>query len=137
MKLMCQLNSLSYISDYKEIGLEGIMVGNDEISSRHALHLSFEEMEALTKDFTVFIMMNLLYSEQELPLVKDWLLKIKNSHIHGIVFQDFGLWMMAKELGLTCEMMYAPETLNTNHLTLNDLHQLGFDSAFLAREIYK
>lgn len=136
-KLMCHLNSLVYISDYKEIGVKGLMVGNDEISSRHALSVDLETMIELSKDFEVFVLMNLLYTEQELPLVKEWLLKIKDTSIQGIVFQDFGLWTMAKELGLTQQMMYAPETLNTNHLTLSDLHQLGIDSAFLAREISK
>ena len=31
--------------------------------------------------------------------------------------------------------MYAPDTLNTNSATLNDLAGLGISSAFLAREI--
>lgn len=137
MKLMCNLNSLAFISDYQEIGLAGVMVGNDEISSRHAMSLEFEEMVNLASKFQVYVLMNLLYSQKELPLVEKWLLKIKDSSIHGIVFQDFGLYHMAKTLGLSQKMMYAPETLNTNHLTLNDLHQIGIDSAFLAREISK
>lgn len=136
-KLMCNLNSLVYISDYKEIGLEGLMVGNDEISSRHCLSLDLQQMVELTNDFEVYVMMNQLYTQKELPLVKEWLLKIKETTIQGIIFQDLGLWMIAKELGLTQRMMYAPETLNTNHLTLNDLHEIGIDEAFLAREISK
>lgn len=137
MKLMCNLNSLAYISDYEEIGLEGLMVGHDEISSRHAMSLEFEDMCDLSSKFQVYVLMNLLYTQSQLPLVKEWLLKIKDSSIQGIIFQDLGLFQMAKELGLTQEMMYSPETLNTNHLTLNDLHQIGIDSAFLAREISK
>ena len=135
-KLMCHLNSLTYISDYEEL-VDGLVVGNDEISSRHCISLSFEEMQNLTSSFDVYVLMNLLYSQTELEIVKEWLLKIKHSSIKGIIFQDFGLWMMAKELGLTQEMMYGPETLNTNHMTLNDLKDLGIDSAFLAREISK
>ena len=60
-KLMCQLNSFTYISDYEEL-VDGLVVGNDEISSRHCLSLSFEQMEELTSSFDVYILMNLLYS---------------------------------------------------------------------------
>lgn len=136
-KLMCHLNSFTYISDYEDIGVEGLLVGNDEISSRHCMSIDFTKMVELSKSFEVYVLMNQLYNEQELPLVEEWLLKIKDSSIQGIVFQDLGLWTMAKSLGLTQKMMYGPETLNTNHLTLNDLHEIGIDSAFLAREISK
>ena len=135
-KLMCQLNSFTYICDYEEL-VDGLVVGNDEISSRHCLSLSFDQMEDLTSSFDVYVLMNLLYSQHELDVVRKWLEMIKSSHIKGIIFQDFGLWMMAKELGLPQEMMYGPETLNTKHMTLNDLCDLGIDSAFLAREISK
>lgn len=137
MKLMCNLNSKTFLNDYKEIGLSGLVVGNDEISSRHCISLSLEEMVELSKTFEVYVLMNLLYSEQQLPVAKEWLLKIKDTTIQGIVFQDLGLFNMAKSLNLCQKLMYHPETLNTNHLTLNDLHEIGIDSAFLAREISK
>ena len=56
---MCQLNSFTYISDYEEL-VDGLGVGNDEISSRHSLSLSFEQIEELTSSFEVYILMNLL-----------------------------------------------------------------------------
>lgn len=135
MKLICNLNSLTYIKDYQEIGVSALMVGNDEISSRHAIHLSFGKMVELSENFDVFVLMNQLYPERELENIEEWLRKIKNTNIRGIVFQDFGLLEMALNLDLHQEMMYMPETLNTNGMTLNDLSQRGVNSAFLAREI--
>ena len=134
MELLCSLNSLTYVNDYQALGV-GLIVGNDEISSRHALSISFETMKNLSQSFKVFVLMNQLYDQKDLELVKQWLSDIKNSQIYGIIFQDFGLLNMAKEMGLKQEMMYMPETLNTNGATLNDFKAMGIDSSFLAREI--
>lgn len=135
MKLVCSLNSLTYINDYKDLNVEGLIVGNKEISSRIALSLPFEKMQELSCDFKVFVLMNQLYDQDVLGVVDAWLDQIKDSDIYGIIFQDFGLLNMAQTKGLTQKMMYMPETLNTNGSTLNDLQMIGVDSAFVAREI--
>lgn len=135
MKLMCTLNSLTYLSDYQEIGVEALLVGNDDISSRHALSLSLEQIQHLSKQFSVYVLVNLLYSETELPILRKWLQDLAKTDITGIVFQDFGVLQMLKNMDTHWDLMYAPETLNTNHETLNDLAQMGISSALLAREI--
>lgn len=42
---------------------------------------------------------------------------------------------ICKENNYNFEMVYSPDTLNTNQATLNYLKTLGINSAFLAREI--
>ena len=135
MKLMCHLNSLTYLSDYKDLGIEGLLVGNDEVSSRHSMSLDLDKMIELSESFEVYVQLNLLYSEDELPLLEKWMKDIAKTKIAGIVFQDFAVLSLAKKYGLSQKLMYAPETLNTNHMTLNDLKGLGINEAFLAREI--
>jgi len=132
---MSHLNSLTYISDYHELGVEGLLVGNDEVSSRHSISLDFEKMLDLSKYFEVYVQLNLLYSEKELPLLEKWIRQIAHTKIAGIVFQDFAVLSLAKKYALSQKLMYAPETLNTNHMTLDDLKGLGVNEAFLAREI--
>lgn len=51
------------------------------------------------------------------------------------MFQDFGVLEICQENDYHFEMIYSPDTLNTNQATLNYLSMLGIDSAFLAREI--
>lgn len=135
MKLIFNINSLNYISDYQALGVEAVIVGNDDISSRHAVSLNLSEMTELQIHFEVYVLMNLLYSQKELTICQKWLNDLSKTNITGIIFQDFGLLNMAKSMGLKQKMIYAPETLNCNHETLNDLQPLGVDGAFLAREI--
>lgn len=135
MKLICNLNSLTYLNDLKEMAVAGLFVGNDEISSRHGINLSWTKIEELTSDFQVFVMLNQLYDEKDLPLIETWILKIRNSNVFGIVFQDFAVLSLCQQYGLKQVLMYMPETLNTNAATINDLAALGIQSAFLAREI--
>ena len=61
--------------------------------------------------------------------------QLRQLPLHGIVFQDFGILQIVKERGYTFDMMYAPETLNTNAMTLNVLQEQGVTSAFLSRVI--
>ena len=40
----------------------------------------------------------------------------------GIIFQDFGVLQIVKENAYHFDMMYSPETLNTNDRTLEFFH---------------
>lgn len=135
MKLMVKLPSMTYALDYHDIGVEGIVVSNDAIASRLTSSFSLEEIQALCCDFDVYILMNLLYREDQLPTLRTWLHDLHNLPIKGIIFQDFAVLSLVKKMNWEIELIYHPETLATNHLTLNDLSVFGVTKAFLSREI--
>ena len=81
------------------------------------------------------ITMNALYDQYMMSEVEGYIEQLSQLPIQGIVFQDFGILQIVKERGYTFDMMYAPETLNTNAMTLNVLQEQGVTSAFLSRVI--
>ncbi len=135
MKLMASLANEYVVSDYISMEVNSVAVGNDEISSRHHVSLSFDTIANLATQIDTFVMLNQLYFEQELPLVEKWLENLSKTEVKGIIFQDFAILNLVSKMEWQPILMYCPETLNTNSQTLNDLESFGINSAFLAREI--
>lgn len=138
MELVVHLNSRKFINDFIEIGIKNFIVGTKYFSCRQALSLDYQELKDLNeqlKDKKLWVLVNALIEEHNLDELADHLAKLDEIKIAGILFQDFSVLQICKENNYNFEMIYSPDTLNTNQATLNYLKTLGINSAFLAREI--
>ena len=138
MELVVHLNSRKFINDFIEIGIKNFVVGTKYFSCRQALSLDYQELKDLNeqlKDKKLWVLVNTLIEEHNLDELVDHLAKLDEIKIAGILFQDFSVLQICKENNYNFEMIYSPDTLNTNQATLNYLKTLGINSAFLAREI--
>lgn len=138
MELVVHLNSRKFINDFIEIGIKNFVVGTKYFSCRQALSLDYQELKDLNeqlKDKKLWVLVNTLIEEHNLDELVDHLAKLNEIKIAGILFQDFSVLQICKENNYNFEMIYSPDTLNTNQATLNYLKTLGINSAFLAREI--
>lgn len=138
MELVVHLNSRKFINDFIEIGIKNFVVGTKYFSCRQALSLDYQELKDLNeqlKDKKLWVLVNALIEEHNLDELVDHLAKLNEIKIAGILFQDFSVLQICKENNYNFEMIYSPDTLNTNQATLNYLKTLGINSAFLAREI--
>lgn len=138
MELVVHLNSKKFINDFIEIGIKNFIVGTKYFSCRQALSLDYQELKDLNeqlKDKKLWVLVNALIEEHNLDELVDHLAKLNEIKIAGILFQDFSVLQICKENNYNFEMVYNPDTLNTNQATLNYLKTLGINSAFLAREI--
>lgn len=138
MELVVHLNSKKFISDFIEIGIKNFIVGTKYFSCRQAMSLDYQELKDLKeqlKDKRLWVLVNALVEERNLDELANHLAKLNEIQVAGILFQDFGVLQICKENNYNFEMIYSPDTLNTNQATLNYLKTLGITSAFLAREI--
>lgn len=138
MELVVHLNSRKFINDFIEIGIKNFIVGTKYFSCRQALSLDYQELKDLNeqlKDKKLWVLVNALIEEHNLDELVDHLAKLNEIKIARILFQDFSVLQICKENNYNFEMIYSPDTLNTNQATLNYLKTLGINSAFLAREI--
>lgn len=134
LKLALHLNNDSYLHDYLEMGVKRFIVAGP-LSTYSSHRFSLEEIkEIASKVPETFVMVNGLYDEHELPALKRLIDAYASMNIKGILFQDLGVLHYVKNR-YDFEMMYAPNTLNTNYATLNVLEDLGVDSAWVAKEI--
>lgn len=138
MELVVHLNSNKFINDFIEIGVKYFVVGTKYFSCRQALSLDYNQLKELKTRLgnnKLWVLVNALVEEHDLVALDKHLEMLNELHIDGILFQDFGILQICKENNYCFEMIYSPDTLNTNQATLNYLKTLGVSTAFLAREI--
>ncbi|RHS92219.1 peptidase U32 family protein [Erysipelatoclostridium sp. AM42-17] len=138
MKLIVNLNSIDYLYDYIEMGVNDFVVGTPYFSCRQAINLEYDELEQLKGKYPhihLFVLVNALIEEHNVEALKIHLSKLNKIGIDGILYQDYGVLNICLDCHYGFEKIYAPDTLNTNHQTINFLKTLGVDGAFLAREI--
>ena len=135
MSLIVNINSLSYLYDYLDLG---VIEGTTQFSCRQALTLDYKQIVEIKKKYPnikLFVLVNALVEQKYLEDLKKHLRKLYECQIEGIIFQDFAVLQICNEEKYAFEKIYNPETLNTNHQTLAVLKEQGIDGAFLAREI--
>lgn len=141
MKYLVQLNDLNLVDALLQRDVFGIVVGFKDYSSGQALSLSLQEIEDLVEKVQgktkIYLLMNQLYHEYKLDQLAKVLEKLANSHIDGIFFQDFGLLNLVKQNQYDLNLIYQPDTLNTNHQTLNTLKDMGVDGFMLSSQLHE
>ena len=139
MKILSNIIDKQKIEAYCNGLIDILIVGNQEFSSRHQVDFSFEEIKAwkqrLPKEKKLFVLMNQLYDQSKLEMLEKTLLALDSCRIDGIIFQDFAILQLIKELQLSFRLFYDSLTLNTNAATLSYLSSLGIEAFFLSREI--
>lgn len=138
MSLIINLNSLQYIYDFKSMGVYDFVIGTPYFSCRDAIKLDYCDILHLKQehpDIHLYVLVNALIEQSRLEGLKEHLQRLNDLQITGILFQDFGVLDICREMNYKIKKIYAPDTLNTNHMTLSFLKKQGVDGAFLAREI--
>ena len=136
-KIALHLTSLNYLHDYLAMGV-GLFVVGGSMSAFTSLKLTDDELQDLVKRLQgslLYVEVNGLYDEHELDDLKKHLDALHEMGIPGILFQDFGVLRYCQQKHYDFDLMYAPQTLNTNPMTLNTLRDLGVSSAVVAKEI--
>ncbi len=114
------------------------LAGVEEFSLRCEPKLSFAQLAQMVenkKDKKVYVYVNALIEEHYLIKLGKLLANLNEIGIDGIIFQDFAVYQLTKNNNYKWDLIYDPDTLNTNYASLNQYHALGIKGAFLAREI--
>ncbi len=137
MELVLSLNNKNFLYDYKSMGVKTFVLGCP-YSFHSPFSFSYDEIKQLCeehKDVRFYVALNYLYDQHTISEIKDYIHKLSEINVYGLLFQDFGILNIVKKNGYKFDMMYSPETLNTNANTLNVLKDQGVHSAFLSRVI--
>lgn len=137
MKIVLSLNNQTRLYDYIDMGIDTFVLGG-----KYSFHcpcvFDIEEMKKMKERYPhihFYVAVNALYDQHMIADLQVYLNQLYQINIDGLLFQDFGVLQIVKENGYHFDMMYSPETLNTNACTLQVLQQQGVNSAFLSRVI--
>ncbi|MCD8027629.1 MAG: U32 family peptidase [Erysipelotrichaceae bacterium] len=137
MKLVISLNNKSRLYDYHDMGIRYYIIGTSySLYTPHILSIDdIKEMILSYPDCYFYVNLNALYDQNEINDIELYIDSLSYIGVSGLLFQDFGILQIVKEKGYDFDMMYAPETLNTNAQSINTLSNLGITSAFLSHVI--
>ncbi len=136
MKIILSLNDSNKVYDYLSMGIDTFILGG-KYSFYCPYCFSLDEMKSLLikHKANYYVNMNAIYDQHLMEDIEDYLKQLSEMNIQGILFQDFGIMQIVKERGYHFDMIYSPETLNTNAETLNALEKQGINGAFVSKVI--
>jgi putative protease len=140
MKIAVTPFDVNSINKLSENGAEIFIVGNDKYANR--LVKSYSEVEiseacelikSLKKE--VYIQMNLIVHNENIPEFDRFLDFVKTLDVNGIIFGDLAVYNLAKRKDMIHLLIYNPETLNTNYYDPIFWNKKGIKGLTISKEI--
>ena len=117
--------------------VDGFIIGIENLCTNICYCINKNNINILEKisNKDIFISINKNISDEELELVKDYLLLLNNYNIKGILVYDIGIFNMYKKLNLNYEIYWSQEHLTTNYASINYWNNEGFNGVYLSNDI--
>ena len=122
-------------------GANAVYCGLDTLNARNrASNLSFDDLTGVLRlahkyDCEVFLTLNVVVLEQELPSVIKLLNKLVNSGIDGIIVQDLGMFNLVKKFFPTLDIHASTQLTTHNEGQIHFLNKIGASRVNLSREL--
>jgi putative protease len=139
-KLLAIPNDITNIDELIKIGMDGFILGVKEFSVFINLQLTMEQLKPIITKIKsngkkVFIAINKVIYNQDIPLLKEYLLILDNLDINGIMYDDISIVNLSRKLKIKTPLGWMSEHLATNYHTCNYWRKQGIKYAVLANEI--
>lgn len=124
-----------------EAGADAVYCGLDNFSARaKAKNFTIADLTAMAgyahqHDKKIYIALNTLIKEAELPLLIETLGQLQSARVDGIIVQDLALWRLVKKHFPTLPLHASTQMAVHNAVGVNILTEMGFKRAVLAREL--
>ncbi|MCU4177511.1 DUF3656 domain-containing U32 family peptidase [Carboxylicivirga sp. N1Y90] len=122
-------------------GADAIYCGLDKFNARNrATNLSFDKLYGILKlahknNCQIFITLNVLLTDSELPALFKLLNKLVNTSIDGIIIQDLGLFYILNKYFPSLPIHASTQLTTHNQGQIDFLHQLKATRVNLSREL--
>lgn len=140
-ELLAPTGSLEAFFAAMENGADAVYLGLKEFSARaKAKNITLSELERMLSwahahDRRIYVALNTLVKEEELPRLVETLADLDALRVDGIIIQDLAIWRLAKEHFPNLELHASTQLTVHNIAGVKMLEQLGFTRAVLAREL--
>ena len=119
--------------------VDGFIIGIENLCTNICYCINKDNINDLNdlNDKEIFISINKNICENELEIVKEYLLLLNNYNIKGILVYDIGIFNIYKKLDLNYDIYWAQEHLTTNFASINYWNNEGFNGVYLSNDITK
>lgn len=122
-------------------GANAVYCGLDNFNARNrAANLSFEQLNGVIRlahkyDCKIFLTMNVVILEQEIPALVKLLNQLVNTAIDGIIVQDLGIFNLVKKYFPSIDIHASTQMTTHNEGQILFLEKLGASRTNLSREL--
>lgn len=140
-ELLAPAGSLEAFFAAMEAGADAVYCGLQSFSARaKAKNFSLSDLSAMTgyahaRERKLFVTMNTLVKEQELPELIDSIAAVEQAGVDALILQDLAVWRIAKQYFPGLELHASTQMTVHNVAGVKQLERLGFERAVLAREL--
>lgn len=123
-------------------GADAVYCGLDNFNARQrATNIIFEDLNGILNlahknNCKVFLTMNIIILENEIPALIRLLNNVVNTKIDGIIVQDFGLFYLLKKYFKNLEVHASTQLTTHNEGQIFFLNKLGISRVNLSRELH-
>jgi collagenase-like PrtC family protease len=140
-ELLAPVGSLEVFFAAMENGADAVYCGLKEFSARaKAKNFTLDEVERMVayahqRQRQLYVTLNTLIKEKELPQLIDTLAALTAIKADGIIIQDLGVWQVAKKYFPELPLHASTQMTVHNRAGVKMLEKMGFSRAVLAREL--
>jgi len=122
-------------------GADAVYCGLDKFNARNrAANISFEQLQGTLRmahqhDCAIFITLNIIIIDSEIPDLIKLLNKLVNTSIDGIIIQDLGLFYLLSKYFPSLKIHASTQLTSHNEGQISFLHQLNAERVNLSREL--
>ncbi len=141
-ELLAPAGSLEAFFAAMEKGADAVYVGLKEFSARaKAKNFTLAQLEKLIayahgQNRRVYVTLNTLVKEQELPQLVETLAALEWMRVDGVILQDMGVYRLIREHFPGIPLHASTQMTIHNSLGVKQLEELGFARIVLARELH-
>ncbi|NOQ24462.1 MAG: U32 family peptidase [Bacteroidales bacterium] len=122
-------------------GADAVYCGLDRFNARNrAMNISFEDLQGILRlahknDCQVFLTLNIIILEHEIPALIELLNKLVNTNIDGIIVQDLGLLYILSKYFKSLKIHASTQLTTHNEGQIQFLSKLSVGRVNLSREL--
>jgi len=122
-------------------GANAVYCGLDKFNARNrAANLSFDDLTGILRlshkhNCQVFLTINVVVLEQEIPSLFKFLNRLVNTRIDGIIVQDLGVFSIVKKYFPTLDLHASTQLTTVNEGQVSFLAKIGASRLNLSREL--
>jgi putative protease len=140
-ELLSPAGSLEAFFAAMESGADAVYTGLKDFSARaKAKNFTLHELERMTgyahaRQRKLYVTLNTLVKERELPALAETLSALEAMAVDGIILQDLAVWRLARRHFPGLELHASTQMTVHNAAGVRMLERMGFTRAVLAREL--
>jgi U32 family peptidase len=122
-------------------GADAVYCGLDKFNARNkAANISFEDLQGILRlahknNCEVFLTLNILIVEREIPHLLSVLNKLVNTSIDGVIVQDFGMFYLVSKYFKSLKIHASTQLTTHNEGQIKFLSRFGANRVNLSREL--